>query len=251
MRKLCFLICVFLFSHSVFSQVNSNDSASVIPIFQFTFGLQFPGGDMAEQYGLNFTVGGSFLVKTRKNVVLGLDGNFIFGSDVKDKYSILENISTDQGFIIDTYGTPANISIYERGFYLVLKGGRVFPVIGPNTNSGILVTLGAGWLQHKTRIENADNTVPQIQGDYEKGYDRLFGGPALNQFIGYLHLGNSRVINFMAGFEFVQSWTSSLRSYDFNLMGKDESKRVDLFFGIKVAWMIPIYSKAPDNYYYY
>ena len=251
MRKIIPLIIVLvLFSRFAIAQGSVNDSTLFTPIFQFTFGFQAPGGDMAERYGVNYTVGGSFLIKTKKNVVLGIEGNLIFGGNVKDKNEVLRQILTDQGYIIDIYGTPANITIYERGFYLGAKGGKLFPVIGPNPNSGLLITLGAGYLQHKTRIENSENTVPQVQGNYEKGYDRLCGGPALSQFIGYMHLSNSKVVNFMIGFEFQQAWTQSLRSYDFNLMGKDDTKRLDLFYGFKAAWMIPLYKKSPDKYYY-
>ena len=145
MRKIIPLIIVLvLFSRFAIAQGSVNDSTLFTPIFQFTFGFQAPGGDMAERYGVNYTVGGSFLIKTKKNVVLGIEGNLIFGGNVKDKNEVLRQISTDQGFIIDIYGTPANITIYERGFYLGAKGGKLFPVIGPNSNSGLLITLGSG-----------------------------------------------------------------------------------------------------------
>jgi len=251
MRKIIAIVVVLvLFSRPGIAQGNINDSILFTPIFQFTFGVQAPGGDMADRYGINFTVGGAFLVKTKTNIVLGIEGSLIFGSDIKDREQVLEQISTEDGYIVDIYGSPANITIYERGFYFGLKGGKLFPVIGPNPNSGLLVTLGLGYMQHKTRIENSENTVPQVQGDYEKGYDRLCGGPAISQFIGYMHLSNSKIANFMIGLEFQQAWTHSLRSYDFNLMGKDDTSRLDLFYGIKAAWMIPIYQKSPDRYYY-
>jgi hypothetical protein len=93
-------------------------------------------------------------------------------------------------------------------------------------------------------------TAPQITGDYAKGYDRLTAGFNLNQFIGYYFMSKSRVLNFYAGFEFYQAFTKSRRDYIFDLMQKDESNHFDLFYGIKVGWMIPIYNRAPDKYYY-
>jgi len=251
MRRILLSLLLILPAHIIFSQVNIRDSSAVIPVFQMSFGVYAPVGDMAENYGANFSVGGSFFVKTKKNNIWGFDGDFLFGGNVKDEDAILERISTEQGWVIDVYGFPATISIYERGFRLTLKGGKLIPVFGPNPNSGLLITLGAGYMQHRTRIENTEKTVPQIQDDYEKGYDRLCGGPALNQFIGYMHLGNNRTVNFIAGIDLTQAWTSSLRPYDFNLMGKDESGKFDMLFGLKVAWMVPIYRKAPDQYYYY
>ena len=75
-------------------------------------------------------------------------------------------------------------------------------------------------------------------------------------------MGRRRVANFYAGFEFYQAFTKSLRDrvfdqvvYDSNsntykVVGKDKNSYLDLFFGIKVGWMLPIYRRAPDKYYY-
>ena len=101
-----------------------------------------------------------------------------------------------------------------------------------------------------------------LKDDYGKGYDRLTGGLNFNQFIGYFYMGNTRVLNFYAGFEFYQAFTKCLRDRNFDqllydpatdtyeVIGKDNSNKIDLFFGIKIGWMIPVYNRAPDNYYY-
>jgi hypothetical protein len=113
------------------------------------------------------------------------------------------------------------------------------------------VTGGLGYLQHNIRIENRENTAPQLEGDYKKGYDKLTGGFTISEQIGYMHLSNKRVVNFSVCFEFIQSWTKARRNYDFTLMGKDTSKRFDTFYGMKFSWFIPLYKKAPDKYYYF
>ena len=243
-----FLLCLTLFSNA---QVNVSESSIFAPMTGPTFSFQLPGGDLAERFGSNFTIGGTFMIKTKKNVLLGVDGTFIFGGGVKNEESLLESISTEEGFVIDQYGSPAEISFYERGFHLQVKAGKLFNIIGPNPNSGLIITGGLGYLQHKIRVENIEGTAPQVMGDYAKGYDKLSGGPAISEFIGYLHLGNKKLINYFAGIELDQAWTKSKRPYDFTLMGKDESKRFDTFFGAKIGWLVPLYPKVPDAYYYY
>ena len=87
-------------------------------------------------------------------------------------------------------------------------------------------------------------------GDYAKGYDRLTDGISTNEFIGYMYIGNKRLLTFYAGFDFTQAWTRDRRGYNFDLHGPDNTKRFDMLSGIKVGWIIPIYRIAPDKYYY-
>lgn len=232
------------------AQVNPNDSAVSAFIPNASFSFQFPGGDVADRYGSNGTIGGGFFFKTRKNLIFSADFNFIFGSDIKNADSILRMVETESGHIIDGNGTYALYSMFERGYSINFRVGKIFKVLQANPNSGLMVMVGAGYLVHRLVIDNQNNTAPQISGDYAKGYDRLTGGPNLNQFIGYFYMGKSRVLNFYGGFEFYQAFTKSRRDYIIDQMQKDTNNYLDLFFGIKIGWMIPIYKQAPDSYYY-
>ncbi len=189
-------------------------------------------------------------IKPKKNWLIGADGFFMFRDTIKET-GILNSISTSDGNVIDGNGTFADIRLYERGFHVGIKAGKLFPVLGPNKNSGIVVLIGGGLLQHKIRIENPESAAPQIKGDYKKGYDRLTNGFALSEFVGYMYLGNSRLVSFFAGFEFTQAWTKNRRSYNFDMMGPDNTKRFDLLSGFKIGWIIPLYKRSPDKFYYY
>ena len=123
--------------------------------------------------------------------------------------------------------------------------------MGPNKNSGLLLMGGLGFLQHRIRIENLDNRVPNLNDDYVKGYDRLSNGFAAHQFIGYMHLSNSRRLNFYVGFELNQAWTQNRRGYNFDKQQVDKEKRLDLLYGIKVGWILPLYPKGAQKYFYY
>jgi len=114
-----------------------------------------------------------------------------------------------------------------------------------------MFTIGPGFMQHKIRIENRGNAAPQLRGDYVKGYDRLSNGFALNEFFGFIYLGNTRLINFTAGLDFTQAFTENRRTINYDTGKHDSSKRFDFLFGIKIYWMIPFYQRVPNKYYYF
>lgn len=250
--KILLLIASLTFTFmSLQAQVSVEDSTIFTGLFYGSYAYQVPGGDLAERFGNNSNIGGGCLLKTDKNFLFGIDFNFLFSDNVKEEDSLLKHISTEQGYLIGQDGLFAEIHMWERGFTGTFKFGKIFPIFGSNPNSGIAVMVGLGYLQHKIRIENRDKTAPQINGDYKKGYDRLSAGFTVNEFIGYLHLGNNKLVSFFAGIELTQAWTESLRIYDFDKMKKNDSKYFDTLFGIKIGWIIPLYKRLPDKYYYY
>lgn len=218
-------------------------------MFNFSYAVQFPLADMAKRFGVNSNIGGSFLVKTKKNILLGADGRFIFSNNLNDT-AVLSGIETELGQIINENGVYANVLMTQRGLTFSGKIGKIFPVFGPNKNSGIMAQLGAGILQHKIRIEVQGNTVPQLEGDYVKGYDRLSNGLMLYQFLGYQHFSNSRLLNFYIGFEAIEGFIKNRRSYDFQLMKKLEESRTDILVGVRLGWSIPLYKKTAREFYY-
>jgi hypothetical protein len=251
-RKLFFFFLLtsgfFLYSiNSSLAQHNIRDTIA-FPMIGATFGYQLPGGDMADRFGNNFNVGGVFLWKLKNNLIFGFEGDFLFGDDVKEN-TILNKYKTPDGNIIDEHGHYATVILYERGLKFEFRVGKIFPVIGPNKNSGLMANLGIGYMQHKIRIETPESSIPYISGEYSKGYDRLSTGPSLTEFIGYMNFSNSRLVNFYAGLEFTQAFTKNRREMNFDTGKKDDMSRLDLFFGLRIGWVFPLYKRSADKLY--
>lgn len=215
-----------------------------------TFSYQWPGGDLGERFGANSTIGPGFFYKTSHNWIWNADVNFIFGNTIRED-SLVNNLINSDGFIIDDQGHYAEVSFFERGFYTMGRVGKLFPLTEKNPNSGVVFMAGAGYLQHKISIQVKNEMASPLKGDYKKGYDRFTDGFAASQFIGYMHIGNTRLANFFIGAEFVESWTKNRRSMNFDTMHRDDKNRFDFLGGIKIGWIIPFSRQEPDEYYYF
>ena len=248
-RLFLLVLACFVVGRNVSAQKSVRDSSISMTMIGAIVGVQSPGGDLSDRFGTNFNIGGTFQYKTRTNFLFGVDGYFLFGPDVKDE-GLLRYFLNSSGAITGLDGQFANILLYERGMKFDLKAGRIFPVIGPNPNSGITLTLGAGWIQHKIRIDNKSEAIPALSGDYLKGYDRLTGGFALTGFAGYTNFGNKRLVNFFLGVEVTRGFTHNLRRFNFDTREQDDRLRNDLFFGIRGGWLFPLYRRSPRAYYY-
>ena len=211
-----------------------------------TFGVHLPAGDMADRFGRDLNVGGAVEYLTSNNFLFGVEGHYIFGTNVKE--DPLEILRTPEGDIIGSDLTVASVVLRERGFYAGGMVGKLFTF--NEKRSGIRLTFGAGVLRHHIRVQDDNNSVTQITGEYAKGYDRLTGGFALNQFIGWQQLAGNRRSNWIAGFEFNQGFTKSLRDWDFNDMRKLDGSRLDLRFGVRLAWTLPFYIGEPEKIFY-
>ena len=241
MRKaIVFIVMTLLISNGLFSQNIQKDTVVQIVSIGVSGGIDSPGGDLKSRFGINNTVGGSFIYKSMSNWIIMAEGDYIFGRDVKITDQLFSHIATEDGYIIDEGGIYTDLAVLEAGMTANVSVGKLFPVIGPNQNSGIVVMAGAGYIFHKGRIEQNENSAPQISGDYAKGYDRLTEGINTSQFIGYQYYGNNNISNFYFGFELHQAWTSPSRAYNFDQMRSPGDSRFDTLYGIKAGWIIPL-----------
>jgi hypothetical protein len=270
MKKTAFTILLVLtVTFSGFAQTPRNIKKESIPTFMFqvTYAAQFPGLDTKTDYGFTNTIGGSVIYKTKSNWLFTANGNFIFGDKVKgDRIDILgEGITTYEGEIIGGGGLVSALALFQRGMHLQAEVGKLFR-FWPNPNSGFFVQAGIGYLRNRMRIDyqiEAQNPPYPVMDDYQYGYDRMRGGLALHGETGYLIMSDNRLYNFSVSFEVNYARTKPLRDYDFRVFfdengnpkpnGYFDKNQVynDLYYGIRVSWMIPTYQRQPDEYYYH
>lgn len=244
------LIMSVLYSQDVNAQnYNVKDSILKVSSIQVQYSHYIPGGDMKVRFGNNSMVGVGFLKKTKNNYFWGAEINYLYGGDVKEK-NVLDSLRTIRGQIISKEGGYGDVRMFERGFSTHVKAGKLFPVFGSNKNSGIIVLLGVGFLEHKMHIEVIDANVKALEGDKRKGYDRLTNGLSLSQFVGYWYMSNNRRLNAYVGFDFHQAFTENRRDWDFHAQRKLDEKRVDQLSGIKVGIVLPLYKRMPKDYYF-
>ncbi len=250
MKTILFLIFL-LFSFTVFNQRNTKDSILSTPWVSVQYGGNWTGGDLAQRYGYLNHLGMFAGWKTSKNWIYGIDGSFIFGNTIR-LTGLFDEIVDSYGNITDQNGDIASVFVMARGFHINASVGKIFPVFSPNQNSGIFVHAGAGYLLHKLRIETNYHVVPLLEQDYKKGYDRLTTGVNFHQFVGYALMFNKRPINVYGGFYIQEGLTYNRRNVFFDRPNEPVSKeqRLDLQFGFRVGWLIPIYKRTPKAYYY-
>jgi hypothetical protein len=243
------LLCLLLFPLIANGQLNVRDSS----INQFFTGINYKfnltGGDLNERWGFNSEIGMDFQYKFKNNLTIGIDGGFIFGNQLKDTV-IFEDSYNSFNTITGLNGSPATVLFLMRGAHGNIGAGYIFNKLGNNPNSGLWINAGVGYFMHKIRIESLYDEVPQLEGDYRKGYDRLTMGFATKQFIGYLFQHDYRFLNFYAGFEFIQGFTYNVRNYNFDIEGPDPGMKLDFMYSVKFGWMIPIYKRQPKPVYY-
>lgn len=250
MNKILLLILLVVFTLSANAQgPASRDTAVRIFMIDFSYAAQLPAGDLAKRFGWNSNVGSSLSLKTKSNLFFNLSGYFIFGNEIKED-AILNHLRTSRDAILGVDGKYAEVRLFERGYHLAAGFGKLYPWIGPNENSGILFMLQAGFLQHKIKIDAIGNTVPTLNEDYRKGYDRLSNGLAFTQNVRYVHIPHRSFFNFFAGLEVTEAFTKNRRSFNFDTMTADDKSRLDILFGARFGIIIPFNRKTAEFYYY-
>lgn len=249
LRKIIpFLILITVFAGAR-SQRQMLDSAINIPFLGPSYGVHWPQADLNTSFGLIQSMGGQFGFKFKNNVYAGLKMDYIFSNKV-DYKNVLDNIRTSEGGIIEIGGQLTDPIIDMQGYTVSLMAGYLFPVLGPNPNSGFLVAAGPCFMQHRLKIDYRDAQIPQLEDQYIYAYDRLTNGFGMNEFIGYIFFSRRKLFNIYAGVDLMQTWTKNRRGYIYEEGRTDNATRRDNTVGFRIGWIITLYRRAPMEYYY-
>lgn len=249
MRLLVYVLFLALLSvqgQAQNSPVNTGDALLV----HAGYGYFLPGGDLADRFGssLSPALRAEWQFDASQWFV-GLHGSFFFGNEVKE--DVLSGLRTSDGGIVGNDRSFADVPLRMRGWLSTVYAGKVIPLGQSDARSGIRLESGLGYLRHKIRIQGdpSRNVAPLSEG-YKKGYDRLTGGLALHQSVGYQYLSADGRINFTLTFECTQARTQGLRGYQYDLRAPDSGRRTDLLFGLRATWILPFYVTEGEAIYY-
>ena len=230
-------------------QLFAQEKQNTLNAISFDYTHQFPFADLSENYGDNSCITMRFMHKTEYNWFMGIDGSYIFGYKIKDE-NLFDGIATEYGEIINKDGLFANVLTYERGFSTFLNGGKAFTFYEGN-ETGIYLSAGIGYMQHKIRIQTQEDIIPHLDDDYKKGYDRLSGGISAKINTNYMYFSKRNNIKLYAGVELIKGWIKNLRPYNFDAKSYTSNDyRNDILVGIKVGVIIPILRKNQEEFHY-
>lgn len=223
-----------------------NNAIILAPIYT----AQFPFGNVGDRFGFNSLFGIHIAYKTKKNWIVGGEGSFLFGTTVRENY-VLNNISLPSGQLIGQNNDLIRPKLQEMGASLKFTFGKVVPLSEKYPDAGLLFLTGFGFLSHKIAINVKSASLPQLDKTYRKGYDRMANGPVISQFIGGLFMARRKYVSAYAGLQFDVAFTQGRRPYDFYSLQTMHDKRIDMFLGIRVGWIIPVFTQTSEKEYFY
>lgn len=246
---LCIVVPVFAQEEEAPKKKKHDFESNNAVIFAPIYTAQFPFGNMRDRFGFNSLFGLQIGYKMKKNWIVGLEGSFLYGATVRENY-VLNNISLPSGQLIGQNNDLIRPKLQEMGANIKFTFGKLVPLSEKYPDAGLLFLTGFGFLSHKIAINVRSASLPQLDKTYRKGYDRLSNGPVISQFIGGLFMARRKYVSAYAGVQFDLGFTQG-RRYDFYSMQPLHDKRLDMFLGIRVGWIIPVFTQTSEKEYYY
>lgn len=198
-----------------------------------------PVGILSKRFGSSNSVGFTTAYKFGRNFQIQAGINTFFSGKVKEN-GIFDSMKGSNAYLLDINGNYAEIRLYERGYHWHVDFGKIIPVNKFDKNSGILISGGLGFMQHKIKFIYQRTVLPQLDNDNYKGYDRLTNGLMARGFIGYQRIDPDNMLNFMAGIELLNGFTKNRRELNYDTRVKDETSRNDLLIGLKFGIMVTL-----------
>lgn len=249
-----FLLFIFLMSGQYsFAQDDLFESTKLPARKGFLLGVNgnfdMSAGDMSKRFGNSYRIGPSFHYKTKSNWIFGVKFDFINGDRIREDslfYGILDADRT----LINQDGQRLSVNRYQRGYMTGIEVGHIFNISKSVSDNGIMVMTGIGFMQHKILIQDKSESILSLRGPYRKGYDRLVNGLYIEQYIGYLFLSNNALINFHIGLDAAFGFTQGRRDFLYDVRRPGTDKRVDILFGIRGGWYLPMFKRKSEEFFF-
>ena len=243
--KFVYILIFIFFNLNSYSQIIKQNA------FLFDYKLQIPvDGKIYDLFGPNSSINLSYFIEHSNNLFLGVEGGYMFSSNVKDT-TILNLISTQTGAIIGGDGYYANVNLMQRGFNTHLfLGYAIHP--DPKNLSGFYFSSGIGYLQYKIFIDTKNQYIPNLNEDYKKGYDQLSGGISTKISFDYKYYSKKSDIQFTIGLNYQMAYTKQQRAYNYNTMQYNDNKLItDKILGTRIGIIVPLNKRNTEEFFYY
>lgn len=226
-----------------------NDSVRSAALINFNYSYQIPQQDFANRFGNASRVGGGALFKLGQNWLMGLEGSYMFGRNVREE-KVADNIVNPNGSVIGQNGYLEDYIYNLSGYMIEARGGKLVSFGWPNPNSGIFLSAGFGFWEHRIAIDADGDKVPQFDSDMKKGLDRLTNGVVFSETIGLMFLDPNKLFNIYTGVTFHQGLTKNRRDWNYNLNRNLNEQRLDALTSFTIGFIIPLYFQKTQEYYY-
>lgn len=216
-------------------------------------GIDFPAADMANRFGTSYRLGPALLYKTTSNWIFGAKFDFIVGNKIREDslmINITDKYSEKSGNLyefIDMNGQRTGIPVFQRGYAVGLQVGKIISFNKRRPDNGLLLLTTAGFMQYRINIFDRNKAVAQLLGDYVKGYDRLTNGAFVEQYAGYVYFAKNRLLNFTVGADVLFGFTQGRRDYLYDVMRPDTKSRLDMLYGLRIGWYIPMFHRKSEE----
>ena len=185
-----------------------------------------------------------------RNKVAFTQADFILGNKIEEE-GFLSNLKDGSGTFISGTGFRTGVETFERVYMLGLQAGKIINLSASNSDNGLLLLTAAGFIQHKILISTRNSgSIPQLEGAYKKGYDRLANGWFLEQFVGYTYFANNGLINFNIGLDLMAGFTQGRRDFLYDTGKPGTDTRLDILYGIRGGWYIPIFKRKSEELFF-
>jgi len=209
------------------------------------YGIQTPFADLRERFGFFNSIGAGVWYKVPAQISIGFSVRPFFGSRVFEP-NLLGDMAGPSGSPIDQNGMLQMVRAYMRGYQTQLQIGRLVPV-SANTQSGIHLQAGLGFLQHKIKFSYDERTLPQLNKPYQYGYDRLCNGLTTSAAITLQHVDVKNGLSGFFGLEYVMGFTENRRNMNFPTQSAEKGRRGDHYISFKGGILIPVFRKKRDD----
>ena len=204
------------------------------------------GGDWSQRYPTHLSVPLGIEYSHRSNWSIGAEYCFYLGSNVNQD-GIYGSMTDDSGVLIDMNGYPAVIRTYQRGFSTRVFALKNWLLLKSRNSRWLLQTGGGiGYYNHFTKFTFDIDQVPQIDGNFQGGYNRHTQGTQIFEQVKLQYINND-AISFTLGFEAGQGQGTRVHPYDFASQNPNSGKVIDTYIGGVFSIMIPIHYRDRVN----